>query len=156
MPDDHEAHWYAIVDTAQDERLYDYVECCAEHQCLISGDVPRELATALPYLVCLGEGEPLTEAWRRDGMGKNWGIAFESSAAIGELRLHFKKFLSAKLPDGRVTLFRFYDPRVFQVYFSALSENQYLPWFELVKRFSVDGLDRVNYYYIHNSMLIKE
>lgn len=139
MPDDHEPHWYAIVDTAQDDRLYDYVQCCAEHQCLISGDVSRELATALPYLVHLGEGEPLTEAWRRDGMGKNWGIALESRASIDDLRLHFKKFLSAKLPDGAVVLFRFYDPRVFRTYIGSATDQERRPWFSLVTRYSVEG-----------------
>ena len=138
MADQPETRWYAIVDTAQDDRLYDYVECCAEYQCLISGDVPRELATALPYLVHLGEGEPLTEAWRREGLGKNWGIAFESWASIDDLRIQFKKFLNAKLPDGAVVMFRFYDPRVFRTYILSAADEERAAWFQLTARYSIE------------------
>ena len=141
MPDDKSPRWYAIVDTAQDRSLYDLVQCCTEYQCLISGDVPYELATALPYLVQLDEGAPLTEAWPRDGLGKHWGVAFESSSSIDHLRLHFKRFLNAKLPDGTIALFRFYDPRVFRTYIrSATSEEREL-WFAGIDRFSVEGSD---------------
>jgi hypothetical protein len=148
VADGAEPRWYAIVDTAQDELLYDYVQTCAEFQCLISGDVPLELATALPYLLALGEGEPLTEAWRREGMGKNWGIAFESWASIDDLRLHFKKFLSARLPDGTVALFRFYDPRVFCAYMHAADDPQRLSWFRLLRRFSVEGAERMHDFHL--------
>lgn len=107
---------YAIVDTAQDEELFDYIQTCAEYQCLISGNVPPNLAPALPYIVTLLPGEPLTEAWEQGRLCQNWGIAFKSNLAISDLRMHFKKFLSAKLPDGTVALFRFYDPRVLRTY----------------------------------------
>lgn len=141
MADQPETRWYAIVDTAQDDRLYDYVQLCAEYQCLISGKVPYELAVALPYLVHLGEGEPLTEAWKREGAGKHWGITFESAASIDELRLHFKKLLNVRLPDGTVALFRFYDPRVFRNIVQAENEQTLSTWFLLVRRYSIEGDD---------------
>lgn len=123
------------------------MQCCAEFQCLISGDVPLELATALPYLVALGEGEPLTEAWRREGTGKNWGIAFESGAGIDDLRLQFKKFLTAKLPDGTVALFRFYDPRVFRVFLGSAIPDERRAWFKLVQRYAVEDGRQVRDFY---------
>lgn len=139
MHEDGTPHWYAIVDTAQDRALYELVQCCAVFQCLIAGDAPYELATALPYLVRLDEGAPLTEAWQSIGSGKHWGLAFESSSSIDHLRLHFKRFLNAKLPDGAIALFRFYDPRVFRTYILSATGDELETWFAGINRFSAEA-----------------
>ena len=133
--------WFAVVDTAQDPSLIDLVQSCGEQQCLISGDIPPVLAATLPYVVRLQAGEPLTEAWKTRGTGQNWGILFQSDDPIEQLRLHFKKFLNAKLPDGTIALFRFYDPRVFRTYIRAATLDDRVPWFKAVSRYWVEGAE---------------
>ncbi len=119
--------------------MYDYVQCCDEVQCLVSGQVPRALVDVLPYIARLDPGHPLTTLWQSEGLGRNWGIELLTRSPIKSLRMHFKKFLSARLPDGRVTLFRFYDPRVFRTYLLAASAIERRPWFLHVERYHVGG-----------------
>ncbi len=132
-------HWFAIVDTAQDSALHPLVLKTPGHQCLVSGDVAPVLAATLPYVVAMRTGEPLADAWRDHGAGRNWGVLFQSTRSIDSLRLHFKKFINAKLPDGLVALFRFYDPRVFRTYIMAATPAERLPWFDGVDRFTVES-----------------
>jgi hypothetical protein len=73
------------------------------------------------------------------GDGRNWGLQFRSALPIDRLRLHFKKFLTARLPGGERILFRFYDPRVFRTYMRAASAEERRPWFEGVSLYSVEG-----------------
>lgn len=131
--------WFALVDTAQDPALYPLVTKSSEWQCLVSGNAPPVVAATLPYLVRLRPGDSLTEHWRSKGQGRNWGIQLQSALSLDALRLHFKKFLTAKLPDGIVALFRFYDPRVFRMYIRTSLPEERLPWFRGVACYAVEG-----------------
>ncbi|HEX8365208.1 MAG TPA: DUF4123 domain-containing protein [Allosphingosinicella sp.] len=84
-------------------------------------------------------GSSLTAAWREDGAGRNWRILAGSELAWDGLRRHFKNFLNARLPDGTVALFRFYDPRVFNTSIRACTPEERAPWFDGVRRYSVEG-----------------
>jgi hypothetical protein len=131
--------WYALVDTAQDPSLIELVQQSKSSECLFSGKIDPVLEAASPHLVELVEGEPLLAAWQQRGAGNNWGIFTESDLPIDRLRRHFKKFLNAKLPDGTIALFRFYDPRVFNTYIRACTPAEYAPWFDGVRQYSVEG-----------------
>lgn len=131
--------WHAIVDTAQDPALFPLVRATPGHQCLISGDLDPALAATLPYVVRLRDGEALADAWRDHGSGRNWGILFQTMRGADWMRLHFKKFLNATLPDGTVALFRFYDPRVFRTYLTAATRDERMPWFDGIERYSVES-----------------
>jgi Domain of unknown function (DUF4123) len=131
--------WHAIVDTAQDPALLPLVRATPGYQCLVSGDMDPELAATMPYVVRLRPGEALADAWRDHGGGRNWGILFETRRGADWMRLHFKKFLNAKLPDGTVALFRFYDPRVFRTYLRAAAPPEAAPWFDGIERYSVES-----------------
>jgi hypothetical protein len=131
--------WYAVVDTARDPALYELVCQSQSRQCLIGGKLPEPLAAAAPYLVRLQPDEPLTKAWQGPGAGQSWGIMLRSPLSIDPLRVHLKKFLQAKLPDGRVVLFRFYDPRVFRTYIRAALAEERAPWFKGVTVYAVEA-----------------
>lgn len=133
--------WYALVDAARDPALFALVKRSRKQDCLFSGDLAPVLAAASPYLVVVDEKEPLLAAWKTDGAGKNWGILVESELAFDSLRRHFKKFLNARLPDGTIALFRFYDPRVFNTYIRACTAEERAPWFDGVRQYSVEGAD---------------
>jgi Domain of unknown function (DUF4123) len=131
--------WYALVDTAQDRLLHPLVQSCAKAECLFSGNPDPVLAAASPHLVRLDDGSPLMAAWAERGGGRNWGILCESQVEFASLRRHFKKFLNARLPDGTIALFRFYDPRVFDTYIRACTPEERAPWFNGVLQYSVEG-----------------
>lgn len=131
--------WYAVIDTAQDERLYSLVRQCRTHSCLFSGELSPTLVAASPYLVAIEDGEPLLGIWRSHGSGRNWGIMCASSASIDAVRKSLRRFLQAKLPDGMIALFRFYDPRVFRTYLPAATSEERAPWFETIGRYSLEG-----------------
>jgi hypothetical protein len=130
--------WYAIVDSAQDPALLAKVKSCRQHACLISGELDPVLAAALPWIVALDPEEQLAMAWRVEGEGRNWGILVQSPLDLDQLKRHFKKFLNAKLPDGMIALFRFYDPRVMRAYLRAANMEERESWFQGVTRYSIE------------------
>ena len=105
---------YGIVDAAQDPVLHELVRTCPERACLFAGPLKPPLDMVAPYLVRLDADAGLTQAWHREGWGRNWGILCISDSPLEALRRHFRRFLQAMLPDGDIVLFRFYDPRVFR------------------------------------------
>jgi Domain of unknown function (DUF4123) len=139
-------NWFALVDTARDPSLHGLVTQCKDQHCLIGGDVAAVLAPTLPYIVRLNNEEPLAVAWRGKGAGQSWGILLQSAGSLDQMRLHFKKFINARLPDGTLALFRFYDPRVFRTYIRAALPEERLPWFKGVVRYSVESTQAGHYH----------
>lgn len=131
--------WFALVDAAADDTLWPLIQRCEQRACLISGKIAPELAAAAPYLVALSDSEPLLAAWQDQGGGRNWGILCESDLPLADLRKSFRRFFQAKLPDGRVVQFRFYDPRVFVTYLPSCTPAQLQPWFDGVRQYAVEG-----------------
>ncbi|MFN3551764.1 MAG: DUF4123 domain-containing protein [Novosphingobium meiothermophilum] len=132
--------WYAIIDCAQDPRLVDLVRSCREHLCLFKGrDLDPRLLAASPWLVRIDAAEPLLGVWQQHGHGASWGLMVLSDMSIERLQRHFRRFLQARLPDGMLALFRFYDPRVFNTFIRAATPEERVPWFSGVQQFSVEA-----------------
>jgi hypothetical protein len=131
---------FGIVDCARNECLYDLVMTCPDWSCLFAGKLSDELARTAPYLVALDEPSALSRAWRRDGMGQSWGIKCRSSLTMTNLRRHLRRFVQAKLPDGDVVLFRFYDPRVWVPFWESCTPDERSDWLEGVQEFDAIGL----------------
>lgn len=126
---------YGIVDTARDPRLHRLVTASPNHACLFEGEIAEPLDSAAPYLVEITDDTPLKAAWRGEGWGKAWGILVKSSLPLKELRRHLRKFLMAQLPDGQVVFFRYYDPRVWRVYWPTCNDEERARWLEGVDEF---------------------
>lgn len=140
------SNWYAIVDCARDARLYDLVSRSEQRTCLYSGEYDDETRKALPHLVLLNKDEPLGEIWRQHESGRFWGLLCNSNRSLAELRKHFRKFTAARLPDGQIVLFRFWDPRVFEPFAKAGSAEEVGPIFEGIESFVADpGKGRKRY-----------
>lgn len=140
---------FAIVDTARDKRLYGLVTAAAEHQCLFAGALDPTLERAAPHLVRLEGADRLMEGWRSEGWGEAWGMLCRSSRSLPEVRRHFRRFLQAKLPNGAVVLFRFYDPRVWRTYLPTCEGEELAGWFAAVEEYSVEtpeGDGAIRYY----------
>lgn len=131
--------WFAVVDTARDEDLYPLVMASQDWTCLISGKLDPALAPTLPYIVRLSKGRSLADAWQARGWGRGWGITLQYEGSTDNLRRHFKRFLFARLPDGMVAMFRFYDPLVFRRYLHASTPDEASPWFRGVDRYYLEG-----------------
>ncbi len=130
---------YGIIDTAQDDRLYDWVKATPEHACLFAGKLDPVLERASPYILNLDKAPAFLARWDTEGRGKNWGIKCFSDRPLMAVRRHFRHFLQAKLPDGRVVLFRFYDPRVFSTYLRACSDVELAEWFDAAEEFLIEA-----------------
>lgn len=132
------ASWFAVIDGAQDPRLMDLVRSSREHICLLKGNLDPALERAAPWLARIDEREALMPTWQAHGLGRSWGIMVQSALPIDRLQRHFRRFLQAKLPDGKITLFRFYDPRVFNTYIRAALPAEREPWFDGVDQYAAE------------------
>jgi hypothetical protein len=132
---------FAVVDTARDRRLYDLVHTALGPVCLFAGQLAPAIRETAPYLVPLYDAEELLAAWRKEGRGKNWGIFLRSSKETPRIRKHLRKFLLAKLPDGRQVLFRWWDPRVFRIYLPMCNSDNLRDWFEEIDEFVCETPD---------------
>ncbi|MCB2078017.1 MAG: DUF4123 domain-containing protein [Novosphingobium sp.] len=128
-------HWYALIDAAQDPRLYDLVMACKGRICLFKGQLHQKVLRAAPWLVLIDPDEPLLATWNEHGRDANWGLLVRSSLDLEQLQRHFRRFLQAKLPNGAVVLFRFYDPRVFNSYLPVAQPSEIKPWFDGVAQY---------------------
>jgi hypothetical protein len=134
------AAWYAVIDCAQDPRLVDLVRSCRDHLCLFKGrNLDPQLLGASPWLVRIDSAEPLLGAWQQHGHGASWGMMILTDMPMERLHRHLRRFLQAKLPDGMIVLFRYYDPRVFNTYIRAATPEERGPWFDGVQQFSVES-----------------
>lgn len=116
---------YALLDAARDERIHPALlrsEC--EWLCLYRGNAAAALADAAPYLVRLEHDAPFTEWLLENGWGNSWGVFLHTRVAIERLQAHFRRLVMARLPDGRVVFFRFYDPRVLRVYLPTCTAEE--------------------------------
>jgi len=136
---------FAVVDTARDPRLYELVHTALGPVCLFAGDLAPAIRKTAPYLVPLHDAEELLNAWRKNGIGRSWGIFLRSSKEPAGIRRHLRNFLLAKLPDGREVLFRWWDPRVFRVYLPTCAADDLKIWFEGIDEFVCETADGVGY-----------
>jgi hypothetical protein len=79
---------------------------------LYRGEPEEDYWAIAPYLISV---DPSVLDWIASTLWEEpWGIFLIADANLGELRTHFRRFLTVCLPDGENVYFRFYDPRVVQ------------------------------------------
>ena len=148
-----EQRTYAVLDGASIPNL---LSLLAQHRvvnvCLLRGELDSTLAQKAPYLVELASQSPFTELLLTKGLGHHWGILAISKENFRTLRMHCRKFLTVWDPDGRPLFFRYYDPRVLQVYLPTCNAEELRTLFgpvtayfaeadsaDLLSRFTVSG-----------------
>ena len=140
--------WFAVIDGAQDPRLAALVQSTRDHACLFSGKLDPDLATASPWIARIDPAEALLPTWQAHGRGLHWGLMVEAQLALDEVRSRLRRFLEAKLPDGMIALFRFYDPRVFNTYLRAATHEERAQWFGGgIVQYAVEGEGGVTHQY---------
>jgi hypothetical protein len=108
---------YAILDGARDQQIVPRIRASGvDALCLFDGELDPALAAAAPYLIALEPAEPFIRMLLAKGWDNAWGILLTSAAPLGALRRHFRRYLKVVDEDGRQLMFRYYDPRVLQVF----------------------------------------
>jgi hypothetical protein len=131
---------YALLDAARDDAIYqEIVNSDVENVCLYQGEKAVELATVAPYLIRLKRENSFTPWLLSNGWGKSWGIFVQSPASFNELRQHFRTFLMVYDEEGKPLYFRYYDPRVLQVYLPTCNESELKTVFGPITRYLIEG-----------------
>lgn len=119
---------YWVLDGARDPDIVGLLRAGGlEYTCLFSGDLHPRLQAAAPYLVHLSAGSATTNRLLRRGWGNAWGILTITDAelTLNQLRLHLKKFLRVQTEEGTVLAFRYYDPRVLNIYLPTCTDEEF-------------------------------
>lgn len=133
---------YAILDSARDEKIYSkLLKSDIEVVSLYRGDPERELAEVAPYLIKLQRIDPFNEWFLKNGWGKSWGIFFESSATMKELRQHLRIFLMVYDEEANPLYFRYYDPRVFRIYLPTCDQEEMNTVFGPIRYYAMEDED---------------
>lgn len=104
---------YAVLDLARSPEvlallLGSPIRC----QSLYEGPEAGGLAPAGPMLVQFRDAGPTLTRVVTGGWGRSWGVWLVARGSFEVVRKQLRRLLQAELPDGRVILLRFYDPRV--------------------------------------------
>jgi len=110
---------FGVIDMARDKNGR-IAQALAKHGegavCLFAGRLDDSVRRRAPYLIPLPAGSAFAQFWHETGWQNDWGVLLSSDRTQEEVRRHLRQFLRAQLPDGRVVLFRFYDPRILPTY----------------------------------------
>ncbi|TQI79679.1 uncharacterized protein DUF4123 [Serratia fonticola] len=121
-PDLGETLEYAIVDAGVEPALFDMLEQFTPlASCLYAEPLQPEIAQLAPYLILL---TPAVKSWLENNPTP-WGLLFTSAADMKTVRQHLRKYLQIKIPvEAKPVFFRYYDPRNFWTFLSALEAWQ--------------------------------
>jgi len=143
FPEDSDMRAFALLDAARDDRIYAAVlRADCEWCCLYRGDAATTMAEVAPYLVELHRESRFTAWLIEEGWGHAWGIFINAPLTLEILRGHLRRFIYARLPDGRTVYFRFYDPRVLRVYLPTCNAEEVNTLFGPVERFVMESEER--------------
>jgi len=128
---------YAVVDLATAEALRPMVD--REHQSiatsLFSYSQPRALLQVGPYLVRLSKVPEIEVFLKNYGENVAWGYYIHSTFDISSLRQSLRYFNLVRLRSNRKeVLFRYWDPRVIEVFFNVATPRQKKRFFDLIER----------------------
>jgi len=116
---------FAVLDGARWRGLRGVLEeSGAAFECLHSGDLDPEVLAVSPYLVQLREESDFFDTVFERIWGQARGILLHATGTLAELRQHLRGLAYAEMPDGEMTLFRFYDPRALALFMSVATPDQ--------------------------------
>lgn len=134
---------YAVLDGARRIETRAFLEeYGATHRCLFSGDLDDEIAAVAPYLLALHEEDALFDRLFDEGWGDARGIFLTSDESLSAVRAHLRTLVYATLPDGELSVFRFYDPRAMRLFWPVATPDQMDEMFgEIVRDFVLEKED---------------
>ena len=134
---------YAVLDGARDEAIHGFTrEVESPWMYLEDGIVEANYQICAPRIVALEFWPPETlERFVARAWGQSWGIFLRTKAEFHELRRHLRRLTSARLPNGRVAQFRFYDPRVLRVFLPTCTTDELAKVFGPIAEISMEAQD---------------
>lgn len=116
---------YAVVDNS---RLPDFISYAKEleldHRCLLSASIGVEVQHMAAHLVPIPDPKVLRLIFART-WGRKAVLFLQSRKTLRSLATHLREFSLAEKPDGEVSIFRYYDPRVFRAFIENIDRDQY-------------------------------
>ena len=133
---------YALLDASREPSVLKVIlESKEEHQSLYEGPQGAQLAHFAPYLVRVPPKSLLLDTLVEQAWSKSWGVFVTCDMPLKELRIHFRHFLTVKLPDGTQVYFRYYDPRVLRLFLPTCLPEETTQFFGPVKQFLIEAED---------------
>lgn len=131
---------WAIVDGATSRKLRTRLsEEQPVHACLLGNDLKPDLAEVAPYLIEMKPPNGIAGWVFGEGWGHHWGIFLAAKGPLAPLVAHFKTLLVVKLPTGKTAHFRFFDPRILQIFLPTCDQAQVDALFGPVSQFFFEG-----------------
>ncbi len=130
---------WAIVDACDEPAVVEKAAELGEARamCLYRGEAKAEKASIAPYLFAVDAG---VLAWIQSTLaGKPWGIYVAGQADAATLARHFRSLLMVKGPEGDTLYFRFYDPRVLEMYLGQCNEADVRRLYGPVRGYGTSG-----------------
>ena len=134
---------YAVLDGARNEAIHAFTrEVESPWMYLEDGIVEANYQICAPRVVALEFWPPDTlERFLAQAWGDSWGIFVRTKAEFHVLRRHLRRLTSARLPNGRVAQFRFYDPRVLRVFVPTCTSEELASVFGPIIEISMEAKD---------------
>jgi hypothetical protein len=133
---------FVVLDAASIPGLLEQLDALhPDYQCLRAGVMKPDIAEVAPYLVRLTPGTEFTTWVLDQGWGKHWGIFALAQAELREMRRHFRTLTMVYDPDGKLLLFRFYDPRVLRKYLPTCNQLELQSMFGPVTSYLAEAED---------------
>ena len=133
---------FALLDGAGIPALPDKLQQAPEleFECLYSGELEPGVADMAPYIARLEAGSEFA-TWVMHGWGQKRGVFAQAPRDVGlpVLRRHFRKLNMVYGPDASPLLFRYYDPRVMQMFLSVCEGDERKQLFGPVIRYVFEG-----------------
>jgi hypothetical protein len=126
---------YAITDGADEPLLRTMIPQLGQLRAcpVVAAGTPEQELT--PYVVAV---DPMLLDWlRRNVWSKPWGVFVLAESDLASLAQHFARFLLITLPDGENWFFRFYDPRLLQVFLPNCSAEELSAFCAPVRAFAI-------------------
>ena len=102
------------------------------------GDDAVALAHEAPYLVTLDpEAVAVWEPVLTEAFANHAAVLMQSDAVMDDVRRHWRKWLSVEIEEGKLGMFRFYDPRVMAAFLLTLTPAEVGAFFGPVDQIAV-------------------
>lgn len=138
---------FAVVDPARWRGAIPFLEDLAEDTgvsfcCLHTGALDPEVRAVSPHIVELPEDTDAYEQLMPELWGDARGILLSARGGLRDVQAHLRSLAYAEMPDGEITLFRFYDPRALGNVSAVFTDEQRAALFgEIIARIVFEDAD---------------
>lgn len=110
-------------------------ELTKQHVCLYKGKKATKFGGVAPWLFVYKENGPLAKWLYKNSKKQSWGVYLYTEKPYEELYEHLRKFLLVKTEDNKEKYFRYYDPRVLNVFLPTCEPTQFQDFFGPIKAY---------------------